>query len=324
MVGYTRLMATNQAGTIELVRSLRESFFEPKIAAEGGEVLKRMGDGWLVAFGSVGAAVDAAMAAQTALAGHPSIALRIALHLGEIVEGDQDIYGTGINIASRLQADAPPGGIIVSVDLHRQLDEAVGERFTKIGPLTLKNVKEPMSAFLWRPDAPREGTEPSVPVIAVAPFATPAGDTRYADAGEEVRDRLIADLSRRTGVRVVAAGIGNGEGTTYAIRGRITKRESEARLSLSLVSSADGSAIWSDAWSGGEVELPHICDVAVEVANAESRLAINALDANRFAAIPDDKLGPSELRSRAANQIYTATFEAMRHAKRLIEALELI
>jgi class 3 adenylate cyclase len=324
MVGYTRLMATNQAGTIELVRSLRETLFEPKIAAEGGQVLKRMGDGWLVSFDSVGAAVDAAMAAQTALAGHPSIALRIALHLGEIVEGEDDIYGAGINIASRLQADAPPGGLIVSLDLHRQLDEAVGDRFTRIGPLALKNVKEPMTAFLWRPDAPRKKAEPSVPVIAVEQLTTPAGEIRYAEAGEEVRDRLIADLSRRTGVRAVAAGIGPNEGATYAIRGRLVKRGTEARLSLSLISSVDGSAIWSDTWIGEEDDLPDLCDVAVEAANAELRLAINALDANRFSAVSDDRLGPSELRSRAANQIYAATFESMRHAQHLIKrALEL-
>jgi adenylate cyclase len=324
MVGYTRLMATDQSKTIDLVRSLREIWFEPKISEQGGEVLKRMGDGWLVAFGSVGAAVDAAMAVQTALAGHPVISLRIALHLGEIVAEEDDIYGSGINIASRLQADAPPGGLIVSVDLHRQLDEAVGTAFTPVGPLTLKNVKEPLAAFLWRPEVVRKGAETSVPVIAVDLPSAPAGEVSYAEAAEEVRDRLIADLSRRTGIRVVASGVGSGDRATYAIRGRIAKRGNEARLSLSLISSADGSVVWTDTWAGPEEDLPTLIDAAVEAANAELRLAINALDANRFAAIPDDRLGPSELRSRAASQIYAATFEAMRNGKRLVErALEL-
>ena len=70
MVGYTRLMATDQLRTIDLVRSLREIWFEPKISEQGGEVLKRMGDGWLVAFGSVGAfafAVDASKDAAMAI-----------------------------------------------------------------------------------------------------------------------------------------------------------------------------------------------------------------------------------------------------------------
>ena len=101
MVDYTSAMESDQAGTVGLIRELREKWLEPEAVKRGGDVLKRLGDGWIFAFPSVTDAVETAQLVQSTLANHEEIQLRIAAHLGEIVEDEADMYGTGINITAR-------------------------------------------------------------------------------------------------------------------------------------------------------------------------------------------------------------------------------
>lgn len=108
VAGYSRLMGEDQAGTLTALRALRTELFQPIVAAHSGQVVKSMGDGWLVEFASVSDAVDCALAVQQALVEHPLIKLRIGIHLGDIVHEDDDTYGDGVNIAARLQEQAPP------------------------------------------------------------------------------------------------------------------------------------------------------------------------------------------------------------------------
>ena len=93
MVDYSRLMEADQSGTIGLIGELRERWLEPEVERRGGEVLKRMGDGWIIAFNSTSDAVETAQVVQTTLAGHDRIKLRIAAHLGEIAEDGTDLGG---------------------------------------------------------------------------------------------------------------------------------------------------------------------------------------------------------------------------------------
>src|SRR5262245_61758513 len=121
VVGYTRLMEQDEAGTFERLRSYRKALFEPEIAKHPGRIFKLMGDGLLAEFGSVVDAVECAVALQRAMAersagitGDRRIDVRIGINLGDvIVEGD-DRHGDGVNIAARLQQLAKPGGIAVS------------------------------------------------------------------------------------------------------------------------------------------------------------------------------------------------------------------
>ena len=103
VVDYTRLMDRDEAAAINAIRELKSKHLEPKAVEKGGEILKRMGDGWIIAFSSVPATVGCATQVQTTLAGHPVIKLRIGAHIGEIIEDETDFYGAGVNLASRLQ-----------------------------------------------------------------------------------------------------------------------------------------------------------------------------------------------------------------------------
>ena len=128
VVGYSRLMGRDESGTLARLREHRKQRFEPALARHGGRLVKLTGDGALVEFASAVDALSAAIEFQQTMAEaneHQSedtaIVFRIGLHLGDLIVDGDDLYGDGVNVAARLEAEAPPGGIIVS----RAVREAV-------------------------------------------------------------------------------------------------------------------------------------------------------------------------------------------------------
>jgi class 3 adenylate cyclase len=127
VVGYSRLMGEDEAGTARALREHRAAA-DPLIAEQGGRIVKTTGDGVLIKFGSVVGAVQCAIALQRLMTernadipGERQMNLRIGVHLGDVlVEGD-DIIGDGVNIAARLEGIAEPGGIRISEDAFRQV-----------------------------------------------------------------------------------------------------------------------------------------------------------------------------------------------------------
>ena len=128
VVGYSRLMAADEGGTLAALTTCRRELIDPMIAKHGGRIVKLMGDGALVEFASVVDAVECAVAIQRAMreinadgSEDRSMVFRIGINLGDvIIEGD-DIYGDGVNLAARLEGIADPGGIAISEDAWRQV-----------------------------------------------------------------------------------------------------------------------------------------------------------------------------------------------------------
>ena len=128
VVGYSRLVGDDEAGTIARLKSLRQELVEPLIAERRGRVVKLMGDGALVEFASAVDAVECAVAIQKGIAEREAaepedrrIAFRICINLGDIIVEDGDILGDGVNVASRLEGVAEPGGICLSQPVHKQI-----------------------------------------------------------------------------------------------------------------------------------------------------------------------------------------------------------
>ena len=154
VVGYSRLMEQDEAGTFERLRTHRKELFEPEIAKHQGRIFKLMGDGLLAEFGSVVDAVACAVALQRAMAERNAglakecrIDIRIGINLGDvIVEGD-DRHGDGVNIAARLQQLAEPGGIAVSRTVVDHVKHKLALAFESLGEQRLKNISEPVGAY---------------------------------------------------------------------------------------------------------------------------------------------------------------------------------
>ena len=319
MVDYTAAMEQDQAAAVELIRELRQKWLEPEAVKRGGEVLKRLGDGWIFAFPSVTDAVDTAQSVQSELVNHERIRLRIAAHLGEIVEDDEDMYGAGINITARLQTEAPPGGVMISEDLRRQLDDRLANGFSDAGTFDLKNVAMPVTGFQWRPTKDQISSVDEVPIIAVEQVKAAPETRETLEAGADLQEQLVHNLSRRTGVRILAADESGDAEATYTLRCRLRTRGSEAKITSTLVRCSNGQVTWSRVFKGDQQELLELTDRASEQLSDALRLQINAFDGERLVNLPDDQLSPSELRTRAAMLFYRATVEDYLHAGQLLE-----
>jgi adenylate cyclase len=166
VVGYSRLMGADEAGTLAALKACRKELIDPKIAGHGGRIVKLMGDGALVEFASVVEAVHCAVAIQEGMAARNigiddgrRIDFRIGINVGDvIVEGD-DIYGDGVNVAARLEGLAEPGGICVSRAVRDQIRDKLDLALDDLGEVEVKNIARPIRAF-------RVGTEPGAPTTA--------------------------------------------------------------------------------------------------------------------------------------------------------------
>src|SRR6201987_2290219 len=153
MVGYTALSQRNETLALELLeehRRILRSIF-PRF---NGTEIKTIGDAFLVEFQSALEAAQCALEIQRTLAkrnpdvsSERCIELRIGIHVGDVVHREGDVYGDGVNVASRIQPVAGIGGICISVDVERQIHHALDARFEKLAPVELKNVEVPMDLF---------------------------------------------------------------------------------------------------------------------------------------------------------------------------------
>ena len=158
VVGYSRLMAADEAGTLGALKRHREIVFDPAVASHNGRIVKLIGDGTIVEFGSVVDAVNCALSVQRsngalpdeALA-QPKIVLRIGINLGDVIMEGDDIYGDGVNIAACLEPLAEPGGICVSSIVNESIGNRIDVRFQDGGDISVKNIDRPIRVWKWLP-----------------------------------------------------------------------------------------------------------------------------------------------------------------------------
>src|SRR5260370_14398946 len=175
VVGDSRLMASDEAGTLAALKRHRQTVFEPAVAAYQGRIVKLIGDGTIVEFASVVDAVNCALSVQRSGDSlqdeslQPKIVLRIGINLGDvIIEGD-DIYGDGVNIAARLEPVAEPGGICISSIVNESIGNRIDVRFEDGGQINVKNIDRPIRIWRWHPDADATATNGGGPHTAKPP-----------------------------------------------------------------------------------------------------------------------------------------------------------
>ena len=154
VVGFSRMMGEDEAGTLAQLKAVRRELAEPRIAEHDGRIVKLTGDGVLVEFPSVVEATSCAVELQKALLARNAdvhedrrLLFRIGINLGDVIVDGDDIYGDGVNVAARLEAQAPPGGICISAGAFDQVRGKLDLRVKDMGDLTLKNIAEPVHAY---------------------------------------------------------------------------------------------------------------------------------------------------------------------------------
>jgi adenylate cyclase len=165
VVGYSRLVGADEAGTIARLKALRKEFIEPLVAEHHGRVVKLVGDGALVEFASAVDAVECAVAIQNGVgecqASEPEdrrIQFRIGINVGDIIVEDGDILGDGVNVASRLEGLAEPGGVCVARTVYNHVRNKLALAFEPMGQHRVKNIAEPVTVYRVNPDAAKPGS----------------------------------------------------------------------------------------------------------------------------------------------------------------------
>ena len=169
MVGYSRLIGLDDAGTLRRLCTLRRALIDPAIREHGGKVAQTAGDLLLVVFDSIDGAVRCAVKVQQQVPAYDGdqppdrrIRFRVGINIGDVIAHGTDLHGDGVNIAARLEAECPVGGICVSRSVRDHVHGRLDLAFEPIGELTLKNIARPVEAFVLRLDV--QPTQPSTRV----------------------------------------------------------------------------------------------------------------------------------------------------------------
>ena len=154
VVGYSRLMEVDEAGTLARLKTVRLELIDPAISKCKGRIIKTTGDGMLVEFQSVTEALRCAVDFQERMArrnrdmpASRTLLYRIGINLGDVIVESDDIFGDGVNVAARLEAMAEPGGICVSAAVRDQVGDRLGVAYEDLGDRQLKNISRPVHVF---------------------------------------------------------------------------------------------------------------------------------------------------------------------------------
>ena len=326
VVGYSRLIGRDESGTVARLREHRQQRLEPVLAKHGGRLVKLTGDGALVEFPSAVDALGATVEFQQAMAEanrdqpvDTAIVFRIGLHLGDLIVDGEDLYGDGVNVAARLEAEAPPGGIMISGAVRDFVGERVKVQFDDLGALSLKNIERPVQAFSvkWDPAswkvAPEEFAAPSFaapalalpdkPSIAVLPFTCFSEEQEFKFLTEAMTEDLITMLARIPGFIVIARQssfayqgrsvdsrqIGRELGVRYIVEGSLRPVGQQLRVGTQLIDATTGAQLWADRFDGQTENVLELQDqiaraiasrIEPELVRAEIALIRRRRDAN--------------------------------------------
>jgi adenylate cyclase len=324
VVGYSRLMSLDEAGTLAALKAHRRELTDAKIAEHHGRIVKLTGDGLLAEFPSVVNAVACATEIQRRMrernvdvAEGRRIEFRIGINLGDVIFEDNDIFGDGVNVAARIEALAKPGGVALSGTVHDHIGNRLELDFEDAGEQHLKNIDRPVRVYhvvLGRspstaPSAASTKTETrsrEKPSIAVLPFNNMSGDPEQEYFSDGITEDIITDLSKISGLFVVGRNtvftykgkpvklqqMAAELGVRYLLEGSVRKAGQRVRITGQLIDGKDGGHIWAERY---DRDLTDIFAVQDEITHA-------IVDQLKIKLLPEEE--------KAISQPATANVEA--------------
>ena len=328
MVGYSRLMEIDEAGTLARLRAHRLELIDPAIAKNRGRIIKTTGDGMLVEFASVTEAVQCAAEIQRRMARRNAdlpparwIQFRIGINLGDIIFEDNDVFGDGVNVAARLESLAEAGGIYVSQAVREQIGDRLDVAFEDLGEQTVKNLARPIRVFrvLLGEDArpAPEAASPAgaaaattdKPAIAVLPFVNMSGDPEQEFFADGLTEDLITAISRFRDLLVISrnsAFVHKGKavriqdvarefGVQYVVEGSVRKAGNRVRVTVQLIDAETDRHVWAERYDRELEDIFAIQDevIAAIVATLPGRVEQATYD--RAGRKPTDSMAAYEL-----------------------------
>jgi TolB-like protein/Flp pilus assembly protein TadD len=348
VVGFSRLMEADEAGTLAALKSRRKEVLEPLVARHQGRVFKITGDGVLVEFASAVNAVQCAVELQQGFADANKdvpddrrIVLRIGVNLGDVIVEGGDLYGEGVNIAARLEAIADPGGIVLSGSAYDQVRNKVAIAFDDLGPQSLKNIAEPVRGYRLAgvPETGRAAPKAITdrPSIAVLPFQNMSGDPEQEYFSDGMVEEIITALSRLRWLFVIARNssfaykgravdvkrIGRELGVRYVLEGSVRKAGNRVRITGQLIDAESGAHLWADRFDGALADVFDLQDQVTASVVGAIAPKLEQAEFERSKRKPTASLDAYDyyLRGIAAVNQWSreANIEAVTHFRRAIE-----
>src|SRR6516162_6287492 len=277
VVEYSRLMGADEEKTLAVLKSHRRELIDPLIDQHRGRIFKTTGDGMLIEFASVVDAVRCAVVVQRGMedrnANLPEserIRLRIGINLGDVMVDEGDMFGDGVNVASRIEGLAAPGEICVSYSVREQVGEKLPIRFTDLGEHGVKNIARPVRVYRVekgaeaRAGAADDRTQDPLgltdrPSLAVMPFTNMSGDPEQEYFVDGIVEDIITGLSRIKWLFVIARNstfvykgrvadlkqVGRELGARYVLEGSLRKAGNRVRVTVQLIEAASGTHVWA-------------------------------------------------------------------------------
>ena len=282
VVGYSRMVAEDEAGTLAKLRSVRAEILDPSIAEHGGRIVKTTGDGVLAEFPSAVDALRCALSIQTGMASREnSLRLRIGVNVGDVVIEGDDIYGDRVNIAARLESNAEPGGVAISGAVREYIVGRIDAAFRDGGQRELKNIDRPINVWLWSPEnaaaTPALASAlPDMPSIAVLPFENMSGDAEQAYLADGIAEDILTGLaqvrwlvvnSRNSsfayrGKNIDLKRVARELGARYVLEGSIRRAGERVRVTAQLIDASEDRHIWAERY---DRKLEDIFDLQDEI-----------------------------------------------------------
>jgi adenylate cyclase len=307
VVGYSRLMAANEVRTLIALNKSRSEILDPAVADHRGRIVKEIGDGVLVEFPSAVSAVECAVRIQSemakqngTLAEDRKLVLRIGVHLGDVIVQGEDIFGEGVNLASRIEGVALPGGVAVSAVVRDNVGNRLELAFEDRGEFQLKNIDQPVRIFYVVSEEPAnvaasEGPIPLAPFdrpsIAVLPFNNLSNDAEQEYFSDGICEDIITDLSKISSLFVIGRNTSftyrgaaiqlqraaRELGVRYLLEGSVRKSGNRVRINAQLIDGTTGGHLWAERY---DRELTDIFAIQDEItSNIVARLKVHLLPA---------------------------------------------
>ena len=312
VVGYSRLMGTDEARTLSRLNTLRRELIDPAVAAHSGRIVKLMGDGALVEFASAVDAVTCAIEIQRQLRAHDAsgseanpIQFRIGINVGDIIIEGEDILGDGVNIAARIEGIAEPGGISISEDTWRQVQGKVTANFINLGEQSLKNIARPVRVYRLDlaqkaasgPEAARPLVPPNKPSIAVLPFTNMSGNPEQEYFSDGISEDVITDLSKIAGLMVISRNssftykgrpvdtraVGRDLGVRSVLEGSVRRAGNRVKITAQLIDAASGGHLWAERYDRDLTDLFAVQDDVTRRIVEALKLALSPTEKTRIA-----------------------------------------
>jgi adenylate cyclase len=337
-VGYSRRMAEDEAATVQAIRAHRETI-GGFVREHRGRVVDAVGDNVLAEFASAVDAVACAVELQLELERREAklpedrrLLFRIGIHLGDLLVDEGQIFGDGINVASRLEALADPGGICVSGAVIEQVRGKVRGAIEDLGDQQLKNIPAPVRAYRIRPGAdPAEGAAPNLtvagfggrPAIAILPFENRGGDPEQDFLADGIVEDLIARLSAfrlfpvisrsstftYKGKQVDPRKVSRELRARYIVEGSVQRSGGRIRVGVVLVDGILGHQISSERYDREMGDLFALQDEIVMAVVASIEPVLNRAERQRARSKPTTHLDAWECFQRGAHLLFGSRYK---------------